>query len=288
MALDVLFVVLFSALLHAGWNALVRSSSDKQRGTLQVVCGAGALAVLVVPALPLPALASWGYVLASGLIHVVYFRLVASAYRDGELSLAYPLMRGSAPVLTAVSATVLLGETPSLPGWLGIALICTGVLCLAGSAWQSSARHSAVPSALLNAGVIALYTVVDGLGARLSGHAASYTAWVFIFTALPMLVLARLQHETGGPSAENHTPWRWRHAWDMRRSLLGGGGTLGAYGLALWAMTHAPIAVVAALRETSIVFATLLGVLFLHERLSRLRLLAVTLVCAGAAAIKLA
>lgn len=290
MALDVLLVVLFSALLHAGWNALVRSSSDKQRGTLQVVCGAGALAALVVPALPIPAPASWAYVVVSGLIHVVYFRLVASAYRDGELSLAYPLMRGSAPVLTAVSATVLLGETPTLPGWLGIALICTGVLCLAGSAWHSAARHSAVPSALLNAGVIALYTVVDGLGARLSGHAASYTAWVFIFTAWPMLLLARLQHAHihGRSTLPSPGTWRWHHAWDMRRSLLGGGGTLGAYGLALWAMTYAPIAVVAALRETSIVFATLIGVLFLHERLGRLRLLAVTLVCAGAAAIKLA
>lgn len=124
-----------------------------------------------------------------------------------------------------------------------------------------------------------LYTVVDGLGARLSGHAFSYTAWVFVLTAAPMLALATVLRGRGLRQALPGA---------LRNGLLGGAGTLGAYSLALWAMSHAPIATVAALRETSIVFAALIGAVFLHEHIGRLRLLAVGLVCAGAVALKLA
>jgi drug/metabolite transporter (DMT)-like permease len=280
MSFEVMAVVLFSALLHAGWNALVRSSADKFLSTLQVVCGAAVLALMLLPALPAPAQASWPYLLASGLIHVVYFTLVAHAYRSADLSYAYPLMRGSAPVLSALAAAWLLGEQPSLAGWLGIGLICLGVLSLAGGSWRSGIRHpQATASALSNAGVIVLYTVVDGLGARLSGHAFSYTAWVFVLTAVPMLALATVLRGRGLRQALPGA---------LRNGLLGGAGTLGAYSLALWAMSHAPIATVAALRETSIVFAALIGAVFLHEHIGRLRLLAVGLVCAGAVALKLA
>jgi len=280
MSFDVMLVVLFSALLHAGWNALVRSADDKFLSTLHIVCGAGALAAVLLPGLPLPAPASWTYVLASGLIHVVYFTLVAHAYRGADLSFAYPLMRGSAPALSALAAAVLLDESPAAGGWLGIALICVGVLTLAGSAWRGSLHHPlALASALGNAGVIALYTLVDGQGARLSGHAFSYTAWVFLLTAVLLLGLATVLR---GRALLLATPHAWRHG------LLGGAGTLGAYSLALWAMAQAPIATVAALRETSIVFAALIGVLFLGERPGRQRWLAVGLVCLGAAAIKLA
>ena len=280
MTTEVMAVVLFSALLHASWNALVRSSADKFLSTLHIVCGAGAFAVVLLPGLPLPAPASWPYVVASGLIHVVYFTLVAHAYRGADLSFAYPLMRGTAPALSALAAAWLLGESPSLGGWLGIALICGGVLTLAGSAWRPGGGHlKALASALGNAGVIALYTLVDGLGARGSGHAFSYTAWVFLLTAGLMLGLALVLR---GRQLLRPTASAWRNG------LLGGAGTLGAYSLALWAMTQAPISAVAALRETSIVFAALIGVLFLKERLRQWRLAAVLLVCAGAAVLKLA
>lgn len=273
-------VVLFSALLHAGWNALVRSSADKLLSTLHIVCGAGVLALVLVPGLPLPAPPSWPYLLASAGIHVVYFTLVARAYGGADLSFAYPLMRGTAPVLSALAAAMLLSEVPTPGGWLGIALICGGVLSLAGSAWRRSAAHPmALLSALGNAAVIALYTLVDGQGARLSGHAFSYTGWVFLLTAPLMLGVAAVLRRGA---------WRRPAATAWRHALLGGGGTLAAYSLALWAMAQAPIATVAALRETSIVFAALIGVLFLQEKLDRLRLLAVLLVGAGAAAIKLA
>ena len=280
MTFEVMAVVLFSALLHAGWNALVRSSVDKFLSTLHIVCGAGALALVLLPGLPLPAPASWPYVIASGLIHVLYFTLVAHAYRDADLSFAYPLMRGTAPALSALAAAWLLGESPSPGHWLGIALICGGVLALAGSAWHHSGKHLiATLSALGNAAVIALYTLVDGQGARGSGHAFSYTAWVFLLTAGLMLGLALVLR---GRQLLQPAPGAWRNG------LLGGAGTLGAYSLVLWAMTQAPIATVAALRETSIVFAALIGVLFLKERLGRWRLAAVLMVCAGAVMIKLA
>jgi len=276
MTLDIMLVVLLSALLHAGWNALVRSATDKFRGTLLVVCGAGVMSLLLLPALPLPAAPSWPYLIASGLIHVVYFSLVALSYHNAALNFAYPVMRGAAPALAAFAAFVLLGESPSAGGWAGIGLICGGVLVLAGAAW-SSVRPAAVGFALGNACVIAAYTLLDGQGARLSGHALSYTAWVFLLTALLMLGLA--------------LAWRGRTvlqpgsgAW--RTALFGGVGTLAAYSLVLWAMTRAPIASVAALRETSIVFAALIGMLFLKEPMGRLRLVSILMVCAGAVAIK--
>lgn len=239
-----------------------------------MVCGATLLSLPLLVWLPLPAPASWPWLLASGLIHVLYFALVARAYQGAELGLAYPLMRGTAPVLTAAAAALWLHETPTALGALGIALICAGVLALAGRAWRQGLQHpGATGAALANAGVIALYTVVDGQGVRLAGHALAYTAWLFTLTAvftLPALLWWR------GRAALRPAAGAWRVL------LLGGAGTLGAYSLVLWAMTRAPIASVAALRETSIVFAALIGALLLKEGLGRLRLASALLVCAGA------
>jgi drug/metabolite transporter (DMT)-like permease len=280
MSLEVMLVVLCSALLHAGWNALVRASADKLLASLHVVCGAGAIALVLLPVLPLPAAASWPWLAASALIHVVYFTLVARAYHGADLGFAYPLMRGTAPALTAVAAALLLDEAPTPGGWAGIALICAGVLALAGRAWRSSASHpAAVLAALANAGVIALYTLVDGQGVRLAGHALAYTAWVFLLTAALMLAAAAMLR---GRTVLRPAAGAWRAAG------LGGAGTLAAYSLVLWAMAQSPIALVAALRESSIVFAALIGVLFLGETVGRLRLLAVLLVGAGAVVLKLA
>lgn len=281
MSTEVMVVVLLSALLHAGWNAAVRASGDKGLASLQVVGGAALLSVLLLPVLPLPAAVSWPWLLASAVIHVVYFALVARAYQGADLGLAYPLMRGTAPVLTALAAVLLLGEVPTRLGWLGIALICGGVLVLAARAWHAGISHpAAVLAALANAGVITLYTVVDGQGVRLAGHALAYTAWLFVLTALLMATHTVLRHGRGRLHAASTGAWR--------TALLGGAGTLGAYSLVLWAMAHAPIASVAALRETSIVFAALMGALFLREGLGRLRLISAALVCTGVVLIKLA
>lgn len=279
MSTEVLVVVLFSALLHAGWNAAVRASGDKLAASWQVVCGAALFSLPLLFVLPLPAPASWPYLLASGLIHVLYFALVARAYEGTGLGLAYPLMRGTAPVLTAAAAALWLHELPSPLGWLGIALICTGVQALAGRAWRQGLQHpGALGAALANAAVIALYTLADGQGVRLAGQALAYTAWLFMLTALFMLPLLLARRGRAVLRAS---------AYRARVLLLGGAGTLGAYGLVLWAMVQAPIASVAALRETSIVFAALIAGVVLRESLGRLQLACAALVCTGAVLIRL-
>jgi len=277
-----MLAVLLGALLHAGWNALIRGSADRTLDTVLISTGAAvvaACALLFLP-LPLPAPESWPYLAVSGVIHVAYFLLVASSYRHGELSFAYPLMRGSAPALSAIAAAVLLTEIPTAGGWLGVLLISGGVLMLAGDSWRTQTFHGHTALfALSTAGVIAIYTLVDGVGVRLSGHAVSYTCWIQVLTAIPLLgiFLARNSAATGT---------YLRHHW--RRGLIGGGSSLASYALALWAMTQAPIAMVAALRETSVVFAAIIAATLLGERVSRMRYLAIFIVAAGAVAIKLA
>ncbi|TRZ90896.1 MAG: EamA family transporter [Rhodocyclaceae bacterium] len=278
MSLDVMLVVLFAAVLHAGWNALVRASSDKFIDTSLLVWGAGALAACLLPFVPLPASPSWPYLAASVLIHVVYFTLVAFSYRAGDLSFVYPIMRGSAPAFSAVAAVFLLNELPSPGGWAGVVMISSGVILLAGDSWRAGTfRPTSAIFALANACVIVLYTLVDAQGARLSGQAFSYTGWMFLLTAaLSSGVFLAVRGRR--MLRQIHTGWR--------KGLLGGACTLASYGLALWAMTQAPVAAVAALRETSVVFAAIFAAVFLKETISRLRYLSILTVSAGAVAIK--
>lgn len=271
-------IVLFAAALHAGWNALVRASSQTFLDTVLIVLGAAVWAALLLPLAPIPAVESWPYLAASVLIHVVYFSLIAFSYRSGELSFAYPLMRGSAPALSAIAAALLINESPSAGGWAGVLLISCGVLVLAGDSWRNGTFRTATAMfALSNAFVIVVYTLIDGQGARLSGHAFSYTAWMFLLTAsLLLAVSATFQRR--------QIFQRIQSGW--RKGLIGGACTLASYGLALWAMTRAPIALVAALRETSVIFAAIIAAVFLKEPITRLRFASIFIVSAGAIAIK--
>lgn len=280
MAIDVMLAVLLGALLHAVWNAMIRGSGNRTLDMVLVVAGAGALMVLMLPFAPLPATASWPYLLASGAIHVAYFLLVAMSYRHGEMSFVYPIMRGSAPAVSAIAAALLLAEIPPAGGWLGVALICGGVMLLAADSWRNGSFHGrAALFALSTAAVIVIYTLVDGIGVRLSGHAASYTGWVFLLTAAPLLAIFLLRDRAV-------TLTYLRQHW--QRGLFGGACTLASYALALWAMTQAPIALVAALRETAVIFGVLIAALVLRERITRIRYLSILVVTAGAVAIKLA
>ena len=274
-----MLLVLLGAALHAGWNALVKSGGDTLLDTALVVLGSALIAAVVLPFLPLPAPAAWPYALASGVIHLGYFSLVAAAYRSGEMSLAYPLMRGTAPLLVALLSLSLLGEALGLAGWAGVLLISGGVLAMALPKGKGAkASLPTIGLALANALVIATYTLVDGTGARLSGHAVAYTLWVFLLTALFFggMVFARR------PAALTaHLARRWRIG------LGGGAATLGSYALALWAMTQAPIAAVAALRETSILFGVALAALLLGERPGLTRIAGACGIALGAAALRL-
>lgn len=280
MTLEVLSAVLLGALLHAAWNAMIRRSSDGSRDTVLVVCAAATIAAPLLPLGASPAPSSWPYLAASGLIHVAYFMLVAHSYRHAELSFAYPVMRGTAPAFSALAAALLLAEWPEPAHWLGIAMICGGVLLMAADGWRQgrAMRGRALLFPLATAAVIVVYTLVDGVGARLSGNAAAYTGWVFLLTALPLLALSLASDPRG---TADHWLRRWHHG------LAGGLCTLGSYGLALWAMTLAPIGLVAALRETSVAFGALIAVTVLGERITRSRCCAIAVIIAGTVAIKL-
>lgn len=278
MSAEVMLLVLLGAALHATWNALVKSGADKLLDTALVVAGSAAVAVAAIPFLPVPAPASWPMLLASGVIHLVYFALVAAAYRAGDMSLAYPLMRGTPPLAVAVLAALLLEETLRPLGWVGIALVCGGVLAMAARRGVR-ADAATIGFALANAAIIATYTLVDGVGARLSGAPVAYTLWAFLLTALFFLPFVAWRRP-GALAA--HLRARWRIG------LGAGSCTLGSYALALWAMTQAPIAAVAALRETSILFGVALAAVVLRERPTPARLAGAALIAAGAAALRLA
>lgn len=269
-------VVLLGAALHATWNVLVKSSADKALDIGLVVAGSALLSLLALPFVPLPAPPSWPMLVASGLIHQVYFMLVGAAYRAGEMSLAYPLMRGTPPMLVAVLGNAMLGERLGLGGWAGVAMVSVGVL--ATSLQRRAPSPRAVGYALANAMVIVAYTLVDGIGARNSGHAIAYTLWVFVLTAALLLPMRAWRY---GRALAQHLRSRWHVG------LGGGMCTLGSYALALWAMTRAPIAMVSALRETSILFGVVLAALLLHERPGGVRLAGVGLIMLGAAALRL-
>jgi drug/metabolite transporter (DMT)-like permease len=273
---SVVAVVLSAALLHAGWNVAVRAGQDRRRETALVVAGGAVLACVVLPFLKLPPVATWRYLFTSAGLNVVYFVLIAEAYARGGVALAYPLMRGVAPMLAALAAWRLLGEALPLATWIGIATICAGVAALARPRGVPGER-AAVRLALANAVVIAAYTLNDAVGARLSGVPFTYTLWLFPMTAVPTLLWL---HRHAAPRRPT-----WREA---RRGLAGAGCMIGSYGLVLWAMTRAPVAPVAALREISILFGVVLARLALNERPGRWGWGGALAIAAGAAILRLA
>lgn len=276
MPTEVMLLVLFGALLHAAWNALIRAAADKFAQMVALTVGSALLAAIALPFLPLPAPPSWPYLAASVAIHFVYFVLVARAYEHGELSVSYPIMRGTAPLLTALTSLALLGESLGAAAWAALLLISAGVLLLAS---ERSGRGG-VLFALANAGVIALYTLVDGVGGRLAGGAWSYTLWMFLFNALPFIAWVVLSR-----SRRRVLPTVVGVA---GRGLLGGALAVGSYGLAIWAMTQAPIPLVAALRETAVIFGLIIGTVVLKERFGALRWLATGAVVLGVVVLRLA
>jgi len=274
-----MLLVLAAAALHATWNALIKSGQDKFIETVLLVMGAGVVSGIALLFVPRPATASWPFLLASAAIHCVYFSLVAGAYRLGDLSVIYPIMRGTAPALTAIFTAIVLREEIGRGGWLGIALLCAGILWLARDGLRAARdQRQGLIIGLLNALVIVAYTVVDGLGARAAESALSYVLWMFFLNMLAFGVLALLRRS----KAILAVPMR---GW--LKGIIAGICSIGSYGIALWAMTQAPIALVAALRETSALFGTLLAALVLHERFGRARWVAAALITSGAVVMKI-
>jgi drug/metabolite transporter (DMT)-like permease len=271
MSTSTLLIVLLAALLHAGWNALIKAGTDKIRDSVLVSAFAGLIAAAILPFLPLPAAPSWAYILASATIHVAYYSLVGAAYRHGDMSFAYPLMRGLPPLLVALASGPLMGDRLPLWAWAGILSICGGVLSLV------SLRRAPAKAALFNALAIAGYTIIDGIGVRRSGQPLSYTLWIFLLGAIPLTAWAS--------RGDGFWAFVRTRVW---HGLAGGIGTLSAYGLVMFAMTKAPVAEVAALRETSILFGMAMSTMVLKEKIGWNRAMAAALVTLGAILLRLA
>ena len=271
MSISTSLIVLLAAVLHASWNALLRAGSDRL-WTMTVMCLAIALAcaglALVVP---MPAQAAWGCAVLSALLHVGYNLFLVRTYRTGDLGQTYPIARGSSPLLVSLGAALFAGERPDLISLAGVLLVSGGIVSLAFQGRKVAT--ASLPYALGTGCFIGAYSVTDGIGVRLAGTAAGYTTWMCLLWGVLMPpVYAALRD------------WRTliRGPKDMSVAAAGGLVSLLAYGLVIFAMSFGPMGAVSALRETSVVFAALIGRLFLHERLTLPRILACTVVAAGA------
>ena len=276
MSFDVFAIILLGAALHTTWNAVVKGGGDKLLTTCMITSIASLIALAIIPFLELPAKESWPFIGASVMFQVLYFVLVAWTYRIADMSQTYPIMRGTAPLLVAAVSVFLLSETLSAFAWTGIAVISIGILSMAVA--PSAGPRKGLILALVNAGVIAGYTLIDGLGVRKSGAPAAYTLWIFLLTGIPLAAWAFTTRR------REFCHYLTRH---WRPGVVGGFGTVASYGLALWAMTAAPIATVSALRETSILFGVVISALVLKEQLTRVRIVAAGLIAAGAMVLRL-
>jgi len=282
----IVLAVLCGALLHASWNALIKSGNDKALDTALVTFLGALVALPFMLWLGLPPRDAWPFIAASLLIHIGYYIALVGAYQHGELGLTYPIMRGFAPMLVALASGFFLAEAPSAVAWLGIAGITLGV-ALVGLAHPGDALHhrKALMFAVANAAIIALYTVVDGRGVRASvvdDHGAlRYVMTLFVLDgiAYPSLVWLRRSAE-GRREIVRYARQRWPVA------ALGGSASIGSYAIALWAMTRAPVASVAALRETSVLFAALLGTVLLKERFGLQRAVGTGVIVGGVMALR--
>ncbi|MBD8451222.1 DMT family transporter [Serratia rubidaea] len=266
----IIFLTLFAALLHAGWNTLLRGGADRL-WSMTIMCLTIAVTCIVIALfLPPPAVASWRYALLSALLHVGYNLCLVRSYQHGELGQTYPIARGSSPLMVTCGAALFAGESIDAGTLGGIALVCAGILLLAvrrGKPAMPGLRY-----ALATGVFIAGYSVVDGMGVRVSGNALAYTVWMSALwgVLMPLLYIALRD----GRSLLRRRP-------GMLHAAAGGLVSLLAYGIIIYAMTSAPMGAVSALRETSVLFAAVLGALFLGEALTLQKVLACSLIAVG-------
>jgi drug/metabolite transporter (DMT)-like permease len=272
MSGSVLLLVLLAAFLHAAWNALLRGGRDRFWGMTIMSFTAGIVCCAFVPFLPFPHARAWPFIIGSALVHIIYNLLLVRQYRQGDFGHTYPVARGSSPMLIALGGVLFASEHLSLHVVLGIVLISFGILSLAIGA---KAHFDTFLGAFTTGCSIAVYSVIDALGSRVSGHAVAFTAWMVMGYGLPMPLIFLLARNGGD-----------KRLWIAdRRELLkaaGGGVTsIIAYGIVVWAMAHSPMGPVSALRETSTLFAVILGCVFLKEKFTFQKAFAAILIVIG-------
>jgi drug/metabolite transporter (DMT)-like permease len=281
METHVFLLVLLGAALHASWNALLKTGGDKMGAMALMSLGHAIPALVLLPFVGWIEAAAWPWLAASVLLHVGYRIYLVKAYEAGEMTQVYPLARGSAPLLTMLVALLAFNETVRPFAIAGIVVISLGIVLMSqkGGADLGRMDGKVVVLALATALFICGYTIADGYGARAGGNAAAYAALLFILDT-PLTVLV---------------------AWLMRGQALfrgmrivlvpglaGGAISFFAYAIAIWAMTVAPVPLVAALRETSVLFGVAIAILFLGERLTGPRIGAAALMVAGVVLLRLA
>ncbi|GHB23764.1 EamA family transporter [Salinicola rhizosphaerae] len=273
MTTTVFLAVLAGALMHASWNALVKVGLDRLLSISLIQAACGLIALVALPFVALPQPAAWPWLAVSTVLHIGYNVFLVRAYRSGDLGQIYPIARGSAPLLVTLAGVFALSDHPSWIGYAGIGLLVLGIFSMA---IRGGSHHKLERSALVNALVtsvfIAGYTLADGSGARANHDAASYVVWLFLLDGSGMLLTLIAMR---GVSVLPQLSAYWKVG------LAGGALSIGAYGITIWAMTQAPIPLVAALRETSVLFAIAIGVLWLKEPLRRERVLAGGLILGG-------
>ncbi len=279
MSFTVFLAVILAAMLHATWNALVKSGGDKHLNMLAVVVGHAPFAAAIFPFVPLPAAESWPYIAAGIVLHSGYQIFLLQSYRVGDLTQVYPIARGTAPLLVAAVSVLFLGVTLGAMELAGVAVIGAGIISLGLVRQRDGLRNrKAAVLAFVTGCFIAGYSLVDGLGARTAGTALGFYAWLTVGNGIVIAAYTacvRPQVFRGFPGNA------------MKLFIVGGGASFAAYALVIWSFTHAPIALVTALRETSIVFALLIGVVFLKERLDLAKVASTLVTLLGAALLRI-
>jgi drug/metabolite transporter (DMT)-like permease len=264
--------VLIAALLHAGWNALVKTGNNKQTSTLILTLTHASFGLCFIPFLPMPQGEVWIWLLASGFIHMFYQLFLGFAYERGDLSRVYPIARGGAPIIVLIGSVLF--EVDTLRGFdlLGILVLGLGILLMARGVFSSGEDRKLIPLAIYSACATAGYSLIDGLGARVMGDALAYVSWLLIFSAVfytPVILLLRGRSVLPQNSSQ------------ISVGLLAGFASFVAYVIVVWAMTQAPIALVTALRESSILFAMILGWFFFREQMGLSKILAGIVIVIG-------
>ena len=274
----IFLTVLGAAALHAIWNELVKGGGDKILAMVAVVVGQGLFGGLALLFVPLPNGDSLPYLALSVALHIGYQAFLLQSYRLGDLTQVYPIARGTAPLIVAAVSVGFLGVVLDRIELIGIVVIGAGIVSLSFVRQQDGMRNrKAAAFAFVTGCFIASYSLVDGLGARVSGSAVGFYGCVAVLNGLlytPMMWI-----------------WKPRAVAGLARALpiilVGGGASFAAYALVVYAFTQAPIAMVTALRETSIIFALLIGVFFLKERLDLAKVVSTMVTICGAALLRL-
>jgi drug/metabolite transporter (DMT)-like permease len=278
MTAFVFAAVLFAALLHASWNAIVKFGDDKFQGMVLLSIAHGVIGLVMISLVPVPAVESWPLLAGSVLCHLIYKGFLTVAYMRGDLSRVYPIARGTAPLLVLAVSLIALSDPVSGTQIGGILLVGFGIVLMARGVITQGEERALIPYALFAAVGTAGYSLFDGLGARVAGSATSYVAWLFFLDAF-LFTIAGLVLRGRAVLPKS------RRVWSL--GMIAGCCSVGAYWIAVWAMTLAPIALVTALREVSVLFAVLIGVVFFKDRADAGKLIAACVIVVGVIAIRL-